>query len=386
MWRVLAALSIVLLILSIVGCGGGGSSNGTIVEPDLPPPGEVDIGTAPPMPTPALIPNPDFNVQAIASGLVIPWDMAFPSAQRIYVTERPGRVRLIENGTLRSAPYATINVAAVGEGGLLGIALDPGYPNPRFVYVMYTYSSGGLFNRISRFTDTGSGLTNETILVQGIPGASNHDGGALRFGPDGMLYAGTGDAGVPESAQDKSSLGGKILRITPSGGVPGDNPFPGSRVYALGFRNVQGLAWNPANEDLWATNHGPSANDSVFIVERGGNHGWPRVLGVTDRRGVVDPVLFFPNQAVPPSGATFYDSDVMPQLQGDFFFASLGAQHLQRVVLSGPRTITQIERWFTSGGAGVFGRLRAVHQSPDGFIYISTSNGSDDKIIRISPR
>ena len=403
-----------IMAVCVVGCTGQNSSSqvaqDTTQTPtnqtatsDLPPPGNPEVGKKPPMPNPINVPTPSgYKVETYASGLAVPWDMAFVSKDRIYVTERPGRVRLIENGSLRSKPYAVIDSVARGESGLMGIALHPQYPNPRYVYLMYTYSSEGKsYNRVSRFTDTGSGLTDETAIVTRIPGTTYHDGGALRFGPDGMLYVGTGDAGQPELAQDLSSPAGKILRTTPEGSVPSDNPFKDSRVYAYGLRNVQGLAWNPENGDLWATNHGPSgefgleAMDSVYIIKKGGNHGWPRVLGVTKRKGVVSPVLFFPGEAVPPALATFYNANLMPELRGNFFFTSLRGEHLQRVTLSSPRTISRIERWFATGvHSGKYGRLRAVVQGPDGALYVTTSNrdlrgqlkSGDDLILRISPR
>lgn len=401
---------IVFLVLGIIGCNeqqqaqepeNNSSATAPQINADLPPPGNPDVGREPPMPDPVQVSNPPYRVETVATGLEVPWDMAFVSKDRIYVTERPGRVRLIENGTLRTEPYARINTAARGEGGLMGIALHPDYPNPRWVYLMYTYESGGeIYNRVSRFTDTGNGLTDEKAVVTRIPGSSVHNGGIIRFGPDGMLYIGTGDSRQPELAQDRSSLAGKILRVTPEGSVPADNPFPDSMVYAYGFRNVQGLAWNPANGDLWATTHGPTgefglqAKDAVYIVSRGGNHGWPRVLGVTDRRGVVDPVLFFPDEAVPPALATFYNADLMPELKGNFFFTSLRGEHMQRVVLSGARNISRIERWWQTGTQnGRYGRLRAVVQGPDGALYVSTSNrargnpiSSDDRILRIIPQ
>ncbi|MEN6372843.1 MAG: PQQ-dependent sugar dehydrogenase [Armatimonadota bacterium] len=408
--RVSTAILAILLLASLLGCRGqapkkntGAASSSSNTNADLPPPGQPEVGRTPPMPSPVRRPVVnEFKVEVFASGLVVPWDMAFAPDGRVYVTERPGRVRLIENGVLRQQPYAVINVSAEGEGGLMGIALHPHYPNPRTVYLMYTYTSGGAtYNRISRFTDTGSGLTDEQSVVTGIPGASVHNGGIIRFGPDGMLYAGTGDARKPELAQDRSSLAGKILRMTPEGRPPGDNPFHNSLVYAYGFRNVQGLAWNPKNNDLWVTNHGPTgefglrAKDSVYIVQKGGNHGWPRVLGVTNRRGVVNPILFFPNTAVAPGRATFYDADLMPGLKRNFFFTTLIGEHLERIILSGPRKIERIERWWETGTqAGRYGRLRAVVQGTDGRLYVSTSNrdgrGSvqpgDDKILRIGPK
>ena len=375
---------------------GAGPSN-------LPPPGHPLLGHKPPMPEPVIITSPEgYKVETVASGLIVPWDIAFVSPNRIYVTERPGRVRLIVNGVLKAKPYALIPVSAHGEGGLLGIVLHPKYPNPRWVYLMYTHATNGhIYNRISRFIDTGSGLDGEKVLVDGIQAAMYHNGGRIRFGPDGMLYAGTGDAQEPERAQSISSLNGKVLRMTPDGGVPSDNPFQGSYVYAYGLRNVEGLAWNPVNKDFWVTMHGPTgefglyARDSVFIVPKGGNCGWPRTLGVTDIKGVVPPILYFPELSEPPGGATFYSASLMPHLKGDFFFASLAGQQLYRIILSSPRSISRIERWFATGShAGKFGRLRTVIQGPDGALYLTTSNRDgrgpvypgDDKVLRISPQ
>lgn len=365
-------------------------------EADLPPPGEPEVGAAPAVPVTQVSEPPSVRVESWVVGLEVPWDLAFLTAERALVTERPGRVRLVENGSLRSQVYAELPVASTGEGGLMGIAAHPSYPEPSHVFVMYTYrSSGGVANRISRLTDTGAGLTGEKVLVEGIPGRRFHNGGALAFGPDGLLYAGTGDAGEPELAQDLDSLAGKILRLRPDGTVPEDNPFPGSLVWAYGLRNVQGLAWHPGTGELWATMHGPSgdlglrAKDEVFVVQRGGNHGWPRVLGLTGRRGVVEPVLFFPDVAVPPAGAAF------AQLGGggvDFFFASLRGEHLARVLLEEARP-QRLEQWFATGEhEGRFGRLRAVVTGPDGALYVTTSNRDgrgrqrpgDDRVLRIT--
>lgn len=405
----LPILAVALLAVVSLGCGKDNASSQSKPPIDgdsrsiaLPPPGKPLVGTKPPMPAAVIVAHPPYRVDTLASGLEVPWDIAFVSRERMYVTERPGRVRLVEKGKLRDKPYAVIRSVAAGEGGLMGIALHPRYPNPPWVYVMYTYSSAGEpHNRISRFTDTGSTLSDEKILLEGIRGAMYHDGGALRFGPDGQLYAGTGDAGRPESAQDRSSLSGKILRMTPGGTVPPDNPFPNSFVYAYGLRNVQGLAWNPANNDLWATMHGPSgefgleAMDSVFIVTKGANCGWPRSLGVTNAHGVTPPYLFFPGRSVPPAQCTFYTGSLMPELRGSFFFATLASGHLQRVVLSKPGHATRIERWFETGmHEGKYGRLRAVVQGPDGALYVTTSNRDrrgrvnpgDDRILRIRPK
>lgn len=409
--RGMRLIFLIVFLFTAMGCSGQNASSQPEktgppaetqkTEAPLPPPGKPLVGKKPPMPAAEVITNPPYRVEAIATGLIVPWDIAFVSENRIYVTERPGRVRILEGGRLQAKPYAVIPVSAQGEGGLMGIALHPLYPDPRWVYLMYTYKSNNkVFNRVSRFTDTGNGLKDEVVVVDRINGALFHNGGALRFGPDGMLYVGTGDARVPESAQDKSSLNGKILRITPKGNIPTDNAFGNSMVYAYGLRNVQGLAWNPENNDLWATMHGPTgefglrAMDSVFIVDKGSNCGWPRSLGVTDARGVTPPMLLYPGSSAPPGLCAFYTGSLMPKLNGNFFFASLAGEHLQRIVLSGPKKIAKIERWFETGThKGKYGRLRAVVQGPDGALYVTTSNqdrrGSlrkgDDKILRISP-
>lgn len=367
-------------------------------QADLPPEGQVDDGGKPPMPAPVEVARAgDYAVENYVTGLEIPWDMAWAGEGRLYVTERPGRVRLVEDAKLAPEPYATVNASHRGEGGLMGIALHPDYPDEKWVYLMYTYTSGGgTYNKVTRLRDTGSGLADEEPVLEGIPGSGVHNGGIIRFGPDGMLYVGTGDAREPELAQNVESLAGKILRMTPDGKAPDDNPRKGSLVYALGFRNVQGLAWHPETGQLWATSHGPTgefglqARDAVYVVEKGGNHGWPRVLGVTDREGVVDPVLYFPQNAVPPALCVFYSGDLMPDLKNNFFFASLRAEHLQRVVVDGNNRPERVERWFSGGDMG---RLRAVAQGPDGALYVSTSNRDgrgrvrpgDDRILRIGP-
>jgi aldose sugar dehydrogenase len=247
------------------------------------------------------------------------------------------------------------------------------------VYLMYTArKSGGGVNRISRFTDSGGRGTDELVLIDDIPASRNHDGGALEFGPDGMLYAGTGDASVPYIAQDLSHLSGKILRLTPEGKAPPDNPLPGSPVWAYGFRNVSALCFHPATGALWAASHGPSSDragepkhmDSVYAVRRGGNHGWPLHLGVSADGKYVSPVLFWPNEPIPPGGSIFYTGSLFPQFRGHFFMTSLKSELLHRVELDDAGSPRAIERWWPQK----YGRLRAIAQGPDGAIYVGTSN------------
>lgn len=337
------------------------------------------VGGNPPMP-PQIIRDqvPEARVEVVARNLEIPWAIAFSPDGRMFFTERIGRVRVMRDGA-PPKPYLDLRATiAVGEGGLMGLALHPKFPQVPYLYVVYSTRKRGLFfNRVSRFRDVGGLPQQEKVLVDNIPAAQYHDGGVIAFGPDGMLYVGTGDATNPPNGQDLTSLAGKILRFTEEGEVPADNPFPGSLVYAYGFRNVSGLAWQPGTGALWATMHGPTgefpnleAHDSVYVVKKGGNHGWPLVVGTTNLPDVESPILHYPDPSVPPGGAMFYTGTLFPQWRNNFFFTSLRAEHLQRVTVEGERDITAIERWWP----GKYGRLRAVTQGPDGAIYFSTSN------------
>jgi glucose/arabinose dehydrogenase len=323
-------------------------------------------------------------------GLEIPWAVAFAPDGRAFVTERPGRVRVVRGGRLEPQPAAVLPVAHVGEGGLLGIALHPRFPDPPYVYVYYTYTSDGLRNRVERLREQGGRLVRDRVILDDIPGAFVHDGGRIRFGPDGMLYVGTGDARQPSLAQDRRSLAGKILRLTPDGGVPDDNPFPGSPVYSLGHRNVQGLAWHPQTRRLYATEHGPSgergfAHDEVNLIRPGGNYGWPEVLcGQDGRPEFVDALACSGNDTWAPSGADFVTRGPW---RGRLLVANLRGAHLRAFLLSPDGGRVERQEVVLSG----FGRLRDVVEGPDGALYVLTSNRdgrgqpapSDDRILRL---
>ena len=283
----------------------------------------------------------------------------------------------------------------------MGLAVHPRFPDPPYVYAMHTYRGGDRTgNRVIRLIDEGDRARFDRVIVDGIPGATLHNGGRIGFGPDGMLYVTTGEVFDAERAQDLKSLGGKILRVDPDGRVPADNPFPGSPVWSYGHRNPQGLAWHPATGDLFISEHGPSgeygvsAHDEINVVRRGGNYGWPRAIGAPGLKEYVDPIVTWKETAVPPAGIAFW--------RGDLYLAALGAGSLIRVGVdrsvyhtSTGWRVTRIERWFAEGPrTGVLGRLRAARVGPDGLLYFTTSNrdgrGSprpgDDKIYRLQPR
>ena len=332
------------------------------------------------------------GVETVAEGLEVPWDLAFTPDGRILITERPGRIRLFRDGELLPEPYAILDVAHVSEAGLMGIALDPAFADNGYVYICYTYRAGpAMFNRIARLTDLGDRGNSHHVVLDGIPGASRHDGCRIRFGPDGYLYATTGDATEPDLSQDLDSLAGKVLRLAGDGSIPPDNPFPNSYVYSYGHRNPQGLDWHPATGDLFITEHGPASDDEVNLIEPGKNYGWPEVTGAPGHAGYVDSVLALtPTVAI--AGMAFVSGDKLPgSWQGNLVFAALKSSHLQRVTLAPPHSRTVASRQTLYQGR--FGRLRAVEMGPDGYLYFTTSNrdgrGSpgtgDDRLLRLVP-
>ncbi len=337
------------------------------------------------------------TVETVATGLSVVWAIDFAPDGRIFLSERPGRVRVIDPVRgLDPQPWVEIPVWASSEAGLFGLALHPSFADSPYVYVMYTYrrATGGLTSRVTRFRETGGRGTGEQVILDGIPAAPRHSGGALAFGPDGKLYVGTGDATQPELAQDRRSAGGKILRVDPDGSIPPDNPFAGSAVYALGLRNVQGFDWDPETGRMFATMHGPTGEwgyqgrDEVNVIQPGANYGWPVVLGAGGVAGYADPLLEY-RPAIAPGGAAFYDGPI-EAWRGDLFVATLRGGHLHRIVLADDRNrVRALERLWP----GVYGRIRAVKRGPDGHLYFGTSNRDgrgrvgpdDDRLLRVVP-
>lgn len=327
------------------------------------------------------LPQPDSNVQIVAEGLSAPWELVFLPQGDMLVTERGGALMRI--GT----DEASIDITGVeqsGEGGLLGLALHPEFEENQFLYLYLTSATeDGLINRVERYVYDGAGLSNRRIIIEDIPGASYHDGGRIAFGPDGLLYITTGDAGETWLAQQPDSLAGKTLRLRDDGSIPEGNPF-NSPVYSYGHRNSQGLAWDNRGR-LWQTEHGrsgvQSGMDELNLVTAGSNYGWPDYEGDMTADGITPPVVHSgASETWAPAGMAYTD--------GSLFFAGLRGQSLYQAII-GEGDQVELKVHFKED----FGRLRTVVVGPDGFLYIVTNNTdgrglpreNDDKIIRINP-
>ncbi|MGH3088838.1 MAG: PQQ-dependent sugar dehydrogenase [Rubrobacteraceae bacterium] len=323
----------------------------------------------------------DIEASTLVTGLEAPWDVAFLPDGDALVTERDsGRIlRVDETGNVEEVQ--TITAEGGGEGGLLGVAVSPNYEEDGLVYAYYTSAED---NRIVRFR---LGEAPEEILT-GIPASGIHNGGRIDFGPDGMLYVGTGDASEGGLSQDPESLGGKILRLTPEGEVPEDNPVEGTPMYSMGHRNVQGLAWDEDGR-LYATEFGQNEWDEVNRIEAGENYGWPEVEGEGGEPEYVDPIAVFTTAEASPSGAEILVDGAIPQWEDDFLMAALRGETLWRLELDENGEVAEREALMS----GEYGRLRHVEQAPDGSLWVLTNNRDgrgdpregDDRIIRVGP-
>lgn len=341
-----------------------------------------------------------FRLETVASGLEVPWALAWLPDGSLLFTERPGRVRIVENGKLRAEPVLTVpDVEPTGESGLMDISLHPNFAANQFIYMTYAYNDDGKHIKVVRYKYAAGKFTEPKVILDGVPGSPNHAGSRARFGPDGKLYFATGDSTDWELAQNNMSLAGKILRLNDDGSIPKDNPFvarDGYRpeIYATGNRNPQGLAWQPGSGLLFETEHGPSTfegrgggGDEVNIIESGKNYGWPVIHHKMTREGLESPLLEY-TPACAPGSAMFYSGDIFPAFKNNFFFGCLKSARIVRLVLDGRKVVSQ-EDLLTDK----LGRVRAMEQGPDGYIYFTTSNrdgrgtpaNDDDRIMRMVP-
>ena len=326
----------------------------------------------------------EINVETVLDNLKNPWELKFGPDGTIFFTERDGKLWVIDNeSTLHLvAEFPASNTA---EGGLLGLELDPDYENNHFLYLYQTYLDITTHqNKVVRYTINNNQITDELVLIDKIPGALWHDGGRIKFGPDEMLYITTGDAINADLSQDKDSLAGKILRINSDGTVPSDNPF-NSPVFSYGHRNPQGLAWNE-NGILVSSEHGPSgergyAHDEINVIERGKNYGWPIIVGDSNDIVYTNPILHSGDITWAPSGLLYYYSDRIPEWKGKFLVATLRGEHVMVLDLDLENgVVNSTEKIFQ----GDYGRIRNLVQSPDGDVFMLTSNNDNDKILQIS--
>ncbi len=342
-----------------------------------------------------------FKVETFASGLEVPWAFAWLPNGDMLVTERPGRVRIIEKGKLRSEPVFTVpDVEPSSESGLMDITVHPDFAKNAYVYLAYSYNKDGKQVKVVRYTIKDNKFVENKVIVDHVPGAPNHSGMRCRFGPDGKLYVTTGDSTDWNLAQKTDSLAGKTLRLNDDGTVPKDNPFVGKEsfrpeIWTLGNRNAQGLAFQPGSGLVFETEHGPSGfegkgggGDEVNILEAGKNYGWPEVHHTQTKEGIIAPLLEY-SPACSPASAMFYNGSVFQAFKGNFFFGCLRGNRIIRVVLDGRKIVSQENLL-----EGSHGRIREMAEGPDGYIYFSTSNRDgrglpakdDDRILRLVPQ
>jgi len=368
----------VVVALASTGCAGGDSgADAGLPSPATEPPTSsltTDAGS-PEQPTQPSRPSRPRVAGTVARGLQAPWGLAFLPDGSALVSERDTeRILLVgADGDVRTVGRVR-GVDGTAEGGLLGLAVSPDFAADRQVFAYFT---AGNENVVARMTFDGQRLSNQRRILSGIPGGPIHNGGRLAFGPDGFLYVGTGEAGRTELSQRRGSLGGKILRITADGEPAPGNPFPGSPVYSLGHRNVQGLAWDERGQ-LWAAEFGQNEWDELNRIEPGGNYGWPEVEGRGGGDRFIDPVRQWRTDVASPSGIAVAGDSV--------FMAGLRGARLWQIPIAEGR-VGRPSALFTER----YGRLRTVVAAPDGSLWLTTSNrdgrgsprAGDDRILRL---
>ncbi|MFC4060761.1 PQQ-dependent sugar dehydrogenase [Planomonospora corallina] len=356
---------------ALAGCSGTSAPAESAPAPSAPP-ASASPGTAAPAPSPGRTAEP----RVLVRDLAVPWGIAFLPGGDALVTERDSARLLRVTPAGKASQVARIDgVRPDGEGGLMGVAVSPSFEKDRHVFLYYTAASD---NRIVRYRYDRT-LTDATVILDGIPKGSIHNGGRLAFGPDGHLYASTGEVGERHLAQALGSLAGKILRMTPDGRPAPGNPFQ-NVIWSYGHRNVQGLAWDSSGR-MYASEFGQNSFDELNLITKGGNYGWPEVEGVGDDPRFVDPIATWSTDEASPSGLAYAD--------GSLWMGALRGSRLWRIPLTAGGEAGEPVPLFTDR----YGRLRAVTTAPGGSIWFGTSNKDgrgdpapdDDRILTFTP-
>lgn len=358
----------------------------------------VALGLTAMLPTPALAAAPHLGTATVQSGLVIPWDVAFAPTGQMFVTERPGRVRVYANGKPGAALVATTKISAVraeGEAGVMGIAVDHLFNSNRLIYLCASRSINGSWrNQLIRYHVTsGWKLVFDRYLISGGMRANTiHNGCAVQEGPDHRIWITMGDSGNESLAQNPARLNGKVLRVGRDGSVPSDNPvWPGQSVptvvYSIGHRNPQGIAFQPGTGRVYVVEHGPDVNDEINLIRPGRNYGWPCVTGFNSpylscSGTFTKPVWASGGVTLATSNGVFLMGSVWESFAGDLMVATLKESDLRRFsVASDGNPATLRQTLFNNS----WGRLRATVIGPGGSLWITTSNGTNDRVIKITP-
>jgi glucose/arabinose dehydrogenase len=371
----------ILFLVLLSGCSGGASDGASAEGADPAAHASCDLVSSGSGPSGST----SLTTQPMVTGLNTPWEVAILPGGDWLVTERPGRLRLVQRGSLLPTPVMTVTTVQSGEGGLLGLALDPQFSRNSYIYVFYTNPSGAnYFNRVQRYTISPDHATATPgpVLIDNIAWNSVHNGGRIKFGPDGNLYISTGEGADPTLPENAASLNGKILRITSSGAVPADNPQAGNPWYIKGLRNPEAFDWLDSSTLVIADNgptgeyEGRTGGDKVLIAQKGDDLGWPTIWHCETQAGLVSPILTWMD-AFPPGGVLVYKGNGIPGWNGNVLVASHGAEQLRRIVLGANDSVAAHEGYlmgsFLPSGPSL-GRLRTVFQGPGGELYVTTSN------------
>ncbi len=379
-FSVILALSLGLFAAACGGGGGGSSSGGNDGSAEAPPPQPRGV-----------------QVETVATGLEHPWSLVFLPDGRMLVSERPGRLNLIDPASGQRAEISGLPpIVALGQGGLLGLALHPRFADNGWVYLSYSaQGADGVGTELGRGRLQDGRLVDFQVLFRATPyGASGeHFGGRIAFDWQGHLFLGLGERGERQRAQDLRDHNGKLIRLNDDGTIPADNPFVGRSdaqpaIYSYGHRNIQGLAVHPVSGRLWLSEHGPQGGDELNLPEPGRNYGWPIIthgqeygggtIGPTEMAGMEQPVHYW-TPSIAPSGITFYTGEAFPQWRGNLFVSALAGRHLARLTLDGERVVAE-ERLLVDEGY----RIRDVVQGPDGLLYVLVDEDSAP-ILRLRP-